>query len=116
MESKKDRLAIETARLLQKMLPKFYQTHLQTQLSVNQYILLNLLVELLQSQKQVRLERLASNLPLPIKFESRRCHLQRFLICPQLTISIVWFAIVKYLLHSYFANSKELIIVVDRTQ
>lgn len=98
------------------MLPLFYQNHLQKQLSANQYILLNLLVELLQGQKQVRLERLASNLPLPIQFESRRRHLQRFLICPHLTISIIWFAIVNYLLRSYFSDSKELIIVVDRTQ
>ena len=69
------------------MLPKFYQTHLRTQLSENQYILLNVLAELLQGQKQVRLERLASNLPLPIKFESHRRQLQRFLVCPQLTKS-----------------------------
>ena len=54
------------------MLPQFYQVHLKSQLSKNQYILLNLLIELLQSQKQVRLERLAANLPLPIQFESRR--------------------------------------------
>ncbi len=98
------------------MLPKFYQTHLQTQLSKNQYILLNIIVELLQGQKQVRLERLASNLPLPIKFESRRRQLQRFLVCPQLTISIIWFGIIDYLLNRYFSASKELIIVVERTQ
>lgn len=60
------------------MLPKFYQTYLQKQLNTNQYILLNFLVELLQSQKQVRLERLAANLPLPILFESRRRQLQSF--------------------------------------
>lgn len=97
------------------MLPKFYQTHLQTKLSANQYILLNLLVELLQGQKQVRLERLAANLPLPILFESRRRQLQRFLIFPKLTITSVWFALIKYILSSYFSTSKELTIVVDRT-
>ncbi|CAA9560762.1 hypothetical protein AVDCRST_MAG81-592 [uncultured Synechococcales cyanobacterium] len=43
------------------MLPRFYQAHLQTQLSPSQYVLLNILIELLQWQKQVRLERLASN-------------------------------------------------------
>lgn len=52
------------------MLPLFYQAHLQKQLSANQYILLNLLVELLQGQKQLRIERLAANLPLPILFEA----------------------------------------------
>ena len=98
------------------MLPKFYQTHLRSMLNANQYILLNLLVELLQGQKQVRLERLAANLPLPIQFESRRRHLQRFLVCPKLTISHIWFAIINFLLDSYFTNSKKLIIVIDRTQ
>ena len=87
--SKKDRLAIENARLSFKMLPKFYQTHLRSILDTNQYILLNLLIELLQGQKQVRLERLAANLPLPILFESRRRQLQRFLISPKLAISTV---------------------------
>ncbi|PIG90418.1 IS4 family transposase [Gloeocapsopsis sp. IPPAS B-1203] len=98
------------------MLPKFYQTHLRSTLNANQYILLNLLVELLQGQKQVRLERLAANLPLPIKFESRRRLLQRFLMCQCLTISTIWFAIINYLLCSYFTDNKELILVVDRTQ
>lgn len=49
------------------MLPRFYQTHLRSSLSPNQYVLLNLLIELLQLQKQVRIERLAANLPLPIQ-------------------------------------------------
>lgn len=98
------------------MLPQFYQAHLQSQLSKNQYILLNLLIELLQAQKQVRLERLAANLPLPIQFESRRRQLQRFLISPQLTISSIWFALINYLLSSYFSTSKEITVVVDRTQ
>ena len=114
--AKKDRLAIDITCLLQKMLPKFYQTYLRSVLNANQYILLNLLVELLQERRQVRLERLAANLPLPIKFESRRRLLQRFLICPQLAISIIWFRIINYLLESYFTKSKKLFIVVDRTQ
>ena len=86
------------------MLPRFYQAHLQTQLSPNQYILLNLLTELLQWQKQVRLERLASNPPLPIQFESRRQQLQRFLVCPQLRLQPVWFGIINYLLAQYFVE------------
>lgn len=99
-----------------KMLPQFYQVHLESQLSKNQYILLNLLIELLQAQKQVRLERLAASLPLPIQFESRRRQLQRFLSSPKLAISSVWFALINYLLMSYFPTSKQLIIVIDRTQ
>ena len=98
------------------MLPQFYQVHLKSQLSKNQYILLNLLIELLQSQKQVRIERLAASLPLPILFESRRRQRQRFLISPKVVISSVWFTLINYLLMSYFSASKELTIVVDRTQ
>lgn len=98
------------------MLPRFYQTHLRSILNANQYILLNLLVELLQGQKQVRLERLAANLPLPILFESRRRQLQRFFISPKLTISSIWFAVINYLLMSYFSTSKQLTVVIDRTQ
>lgn len=98
------------------MLPQFYQTHLRSVLNTNQYILLNLLIELLQGQKQVRLERLAANLPLPIQFESRRRQLQRFLISPNFGITQIWFALIKYLLTSYFLTGKELIVVIDRTQ
>lgn len=50
----------------------FYQTHLQSQLNRADYLLFTLLVNLLQSIKQVKLEALATALPLPITFESRR--------------------------------------------
>lgn len=66
--------------------------------------------------RQVRIERLAANLPLPIQFESRRRQLQRFLISPKLTIESIWFTIITYLLNSYFSTSKDLIVVIDRTQ
>ena len=68
--SKKDRLAIDITCLSQKMLPKFYQNHLRSTLNANQYILLNLLVELLQEQRQVRLERLAANLPVQLNLRA----------------------------------------------
>jgi len=50
----------------------FYQTHLQSQLNRADYLLLTLLVNLLQSIKQVKLETLATALPLPITFNSRQ--------------------------------------------
>jgi hypothetical protein len=53
------------------MLPQFYQTHLQNYLSESQLITLKLLVWLLQSQKQVKIERLAATLPLPLQLNSR---------------------------------------------
>jgi hypothetical protein len=52
------------------MLPKFYQTHLQKQLTHIQFLLLTILLNLVQSEKQVRLERLARVFPYPITTES----------------------------------------------
>jgi hypothetical protein len=56
------------------MLPSFYQTLLEKYLNRTQLITLQMLVWLLQNQKQVRLERLAATLPLPIQQNSRRRH------------------------------------------
>ena len=70
------------------MLPTFYQTHLQKQLTHAQLRLLTILLDLIQSEKQVRLERLARVFPYPITTESRRRKLQRFLDIPQLTIAL----------------------------
>jgi hypothetical protein len=52
------------------MLPKFYQNHLKSQLTLAEYIFLKILLHLLQSIKKVQTEKLASALPLPIKFVS----------------------------------------------
>ena len=54
------------------MLPQFYQRHLQKYLSESQLITLKLLVWLLQNQKQVKIERLAATLPLPIPIQQNR--------------------------------------------
>ncbi|MFN6488153.1 MAG: IS4 family transposase, partial [Nostoc sp. DedQUE03] len=51
------------------MLPKFYQTHLKSQLSTAEYILLQIWFAVLQSIKKVSLEALANALPIPIEFE-----------------------------------------------
>ena len=48
------------------MLPKFNQTHFQTQLSRSQFLVLEIILNLLGSEKQVRLERLARVFPYPI--------------------------------------------------
>lgn len=72
------------------MLPEFYQTHLKKQLKLADYLVLTILINLLQSIKQVNLEKLATAFPLPIKFESRRRRLQRFLVLPQLKVETIW--------------------------
>lgn len=97
------------------MLPAFYQAHLQSQLSRAEYLLLSCLIQLLQTIKQVRLEALATALPLPITFESRRRKLQRFLDLPQLRFEKLWFPIFKSWLTAEFEPTQMLYIAIDRT-
>lgn len=97
------------------MLPQFYQTHLQKYLSESQLITLKLLVWLLQSQKQVKIERLAATLPLPIQENSRRRHIQRFLKLTRLSVVLVWFPLIKEIITQRIPKAKRLIIALDRT-
>jgi hypothetical protein len=98
------------------MLPTFYQTHLQKQLAQAQFLLLTILLNLIQSEKQVRLERLVRVLPYPITTESRRRKLQRFLDLPQLTIASIWFPLIAYWLTTYCSVGQTLSIAIDRSQ
>jgi hypothetical protein len=97
------------------MLPTFYQTHLQKQLTRAQLILLTILLDLIQSEKQVRLERLVRVFPYPITAESRRRKLQRFLDLPQLTIALIWFPLITYWLTTYCSVGQTLSIAIDPT-
>jgi len=98
------------------MLPTFYQTHLKKQLTHAQFILLTILLSLIQSEKQVRLERLARVFAYPITAESPRRKLQRFLDLPQLTLAGIWFPLISYWLTTYCRLGQRLSIAIDRTQ
>ena len=65
------------------MFPQFYQIHLQQPLKNTEYLTLKVLVYLLQSQKQVSIELLATLMPNPFQFESRRRSVQRFFVIAQ---------------------------------
>jgi hypothetical protein len=98
------------------MLPSFYQACLAAQLSQIQLITLQMLVELLQKERRVSLERLATLFAQPIQFESRRRNLQRFLMVSQLSVQALWFPIIKYWLKQHFERGQRLRVVIDRTQ
>lgn len=98
------------------MLSLFYQTHLQSQLNRSEYLFLTILLNLLQSIKQVKLEALATALPLPITFESRRKKIQRFLSLPQLTLENIWFPILQAWLKADFTSQQVLYLAIDRTK
>jgi hypothetical protein len=90
------------------MLPKFYLNHLEERLRQAQIVTLEILVWLLQVHKDVRIEKLASHYPLPIKQESRRRHLQRFLALPNLSIPLIWFPLIKQIIQKNCPQHKPL--------
>lgn len=98
------------------MLPELYRTCLQSQLTPAQFLTLEILVWLLQIHKQVKIERLAAHFPLPILFESRRRHIQRFLKLPVLSVSRLWFPIIEGVIKLKFKLGARLYLALDRTQ
>ncbi|BAY41436.1 hypothetical protein NIES2111_58320 (plasmid) [Nostoc sp. NIES-2111] len=98
------------------MLPSFYQEFLEKYLNKSQLITLKMLVWVLQNQKQVKLERLAAMLPIPIQQNSRRRHLQRFLTLNALSVILLWFPIIEAIINQHIKVGSQLIIAMDRTQ
>lgn len=98
------------------MLPKFYQNCFQKLLTPAQYKMLEILIMLLQFHKTVTIEKLATVFPQPIKFESRRRSIQRFLFLPEVSIQYLWFPLLKrWVKNSRQSQEKQLIFAIDRT-
>lgn len=98
------------------MLPEFYLACLKSQLNESQVLTLKILVWLLQFHKTVQIERLAACLPLPILFESRRRHLQRFLILPQISVALIWLPLIKCILRTQIKPKAQIVVALDRTK
>lgn len=98
------------------MLPEFYLNCLKSQLNASQLLTLEMLVWLLQFHKQVRIERLAACFPIPILYESRRRHIQRFLTLPQLSLPLLWFPLIKSIILTQIKPGTQVIVALDRTQ
>jgi len=97
------------------MIAKQYQKILENELNPATYLLLVLLVGSLQLVKQVKLERLAQSLPLPILFESRRKKLRRFLRFEEFSLEKIWFPCVRSLLKEMFEPGTRIYLALDRT-
>lgn len=93
-----------------------YESHFKKSLTEAQYRTLEILIWLLTVQKTVKIERLAACFPLPIKYESRRRHIQRFLTLFSFSLPLFWFPIVKQVIQQEFKSKSRLIITLDRTQ
>ena len=105
-----------------------YHTSLQEHLSPEQIVLVEMLIRVIQIFKEIKIEKLAGRLPLPIKCESRRRAIQRFLIERALDISLLWLPIIKQIVDSKMSEQKhrtrkknsverkKIYLAMDRTQ
>ena len=98
------------------MLPEFYHKCISQLLTSRQYATLRIAILILQSYRTIQIEKLASILPIPIKYQSRRRHIQRFLILPQLTTKCIWFPIIKKCLKINQTRKKICYVAIDRTR
>lgn len=98
------------------MLPEFYHKCISQLLTPRQYATLRILVLILQSYRTIQIEKLAAILPIPIKYESRRRHIQRFLILPELTTRCIWLPILKKWLKIHHNRKKVCYLAIDRTR
>ena len=93
-----------------------FESHFQSFLTPTQFQTLSILISLINQYREVKIEKLATYFPLPIQFESRRKHIQRFLVLAALSIPLIWFPIISLIITQQFSLNSSLIIALDRTQ
>lgn len=98
------------------MLPELYRIYFLNQLSQAQLLTLEILVWLVQVHKDIRIERLAVHFPLPIKYESRRRHIQRLLISQSMSVTLIWLPLIENLIKLKFKPGERLYLAIDRTR
>jgi len=98
------------------ILSELYLNHLKTYLKDSELLILQILVNLLQFHKEVKIEKLASNFPYPIKCDSRRKKIRRFLTLTALSTTLLWLPLIEKIIEIQFKRGDRLIIIIDRTQ
>lgn len=112
---KKDRSKIVNKTYQLIMLPELYQKHLQNFFSESQLLFFYLIINIIQDTKNVKVEKIAESLPLPIQFSSRRKKLQRFLSLPIFQIKELWFPIIFEWIQQAFTKQEIIYLAIDRT-
>jgi hypothetical protein len=98
------------------MMPELYHKCLAEKLTHANYLLTILLIDVIQSIKEVTLEKIAKQLQIPIKFQSRRKKIQRFLSLPEWNATAIWMPIVWEWLGSQIKTNSQIYLAIDRTQ
>lgn len=98
------------------MILKSYHAHLSENLTHANYLLTILLIEVVQSIKEVTLESIATKLPMPIKFESRRKKVQRFLSDDEWSLDNIWLSLVVDWIKGTVNQNSVIYLAIDRTK
>ena len=96
--------------------PKIYQEKLSKYFKLTQYLVLSILWDLIQNRRQIKLEKLAQEFPLPISTASRIRKLQRFLSLPQINLENLWFPLIFGWIEENYSAGEVISIALDRTQ
>ena len=97
-------------------LPELYRESLKQHLSAQKMLTLEMLVCQLQIYQKMTIEGLAARLPLPILFESRRKHVQRFLKLDELETRGIWLPLIKRIVNKRIKPGSRIYLAIDRTQ
>lgn len=97
-------------------MPELYHTHLSEKLTRANYLLTILLIEVVQSIKEVTLESIATKLAMPIKFESRRKKVQRFLSNEEWDLDKTWLSLVIGWIKDSVNQNNVIYLAIDRTK
>ena len=98
------------------MLPELYHAHLSEKFTRGNYLLTILLIQVVQSIKEVTLERIATKLAMPIKFESRRKKVQRFLSDDEWDLDSIWLPLVIAWIKGSVNQNNIIYLGIDRTK
>jgi hypothetical protein len=98
------------------MLPESYHAHLSEKLTRSNYLLTILLIQVVQSIKEVTLESIATKLAMPIKFESRRKKVQRFLSDDEWDLDSIWLSLVIGWIEGSVKQNNVVYLAIDRTK
>ncbi|MEG5136909.1 MULTISPECIES: hypothetical protein [unclassified Microcoleus] len=98
------------------MIPELYHAHLSEKLTPSNYLLTILLIQVVQSIKEVTLESIATKLGMPIKFESRRKKIQRFLSEDEWSLDNIWLPLVIGWTKGNVKQNKVVYLAIDKNE
>ena len=98
------------------MLPELYHAHLSEKFTRGNYLLTILLIQVVQSIKEVTLEKIATKLAMPIKFESRRKKVQRFLSDDEWDLDSIWLPLIVAWIKGSVNQNNIIYLAIDRTK